>query len=422
MSRRSLPAAAPAVAFLVSARGKEALDAARATRDRPPMARRKELERRGVTGAEARAALAEDDLRVKAAAKTPDAEELLFTRDALEQATPHEVATERAARFASFGTVADLGAGIGLDAIALARAGRRVVAVERDPVRAALLRHNAIALGLGDSIEVCEGDFLVDPPEAEAAFLDPDRRPGGVRRRLASEFEPPAKVWGVISKRYQALLVKLPPVPEPDPAAGSGFEWVSLDGRMKEARTGWGALAIPVPRRATILHRGAPSAEFGACGGECVEGTGRPWPPARAPRVGDVLLDPDPAVVVAGLVGDAAESVGAAPIHPRIAYLLAAAPAAWASSLRVEAILAADPRAIRKALDARGAGDLEIRSRGVSDPPDVWRRRIGPLRGDRGKRATVVLARGPDERYLAVLSSPMPVEGGGMGLGPDGMP
>lgn len=398
--------------FLRSARGGEALEAARGTRGEEALARRKEMGRRGFAPEEARAALAQDDLRVRAAGKTDLADRLLFTREALEQASPREVADERATRFATFAKVADLGAGIGLDSIALARAGRQVVAVERDPVRAALLRHNAEAAGWSSRVTVVEGDIRASPPDADAAFLDPDRRPGGIRRRDATEFEPAPQAWDALAERYRHLLVKLPPSWGPDPAGNSGTEWVSLDGEMKEARRGWGDLAIRTARRAMLLSK--------AGGMVALEGVGRPWPLPRAPQVGDVLLDPDPAVVVAGLVGDAAESVGAAPVHPRIAYLLSDRPAPWAASLRVEAVLAADPKEIRRTLEARGAGDLEIRARGVEDAPDVWRKRIGRLSGDRARRATIVLLRGPDDRYLSLLASP--IEGGATGGGGGGMP
>ncbi|MCC7138978.1 MAG: SAM-dependent methyltransferase [Planctomycetes bacterium] len=379
------------VAFLLSPRGREALAAARSSRAVPALERRTALERAGFTAPEARAALAGDDLRVHAAAKTRDADVLLFTREALEQATPEAVATERARRFAPFASVADLGAGVGLDSIALARAGCRVVAVERDAVRAALLAHNVAAVGLDDRIHVVVADFAAAPPEADAAFLDPDRRPDGTRTHDPDAAEPPRAQWPALAARYRGMLVKVAPATPPE-TLGPGAEWVSLDGAMREARVGFGALAIPAARRALRLPSGA-----------TVEGTGRPWPSPRAPRVGDVLLDPDPAVVVAGLVGEAFEAAGASPMHPRIAYGLAAAPAPWAErALRVDAVLPADPRAVRAALDARGLGDVEVLERGVEDPAATWRRRIGVRRGPRG---TVVVTRGPDDRYLVLLGS-----------------
>lgn len=366
----------------------QALEAARATRGDDPLARRAALERR-FSAEECRAALAQDDLRVRAAAKTPHAERLLFTREALEQGSPAAVAAERATRFAAFDVVADLCAGIGLDAIALAEAGRRVVAVERDPLRARLLAHNVAAAGVGDRVRVVVGDATEVETGASAAFLDPDRRPGGRRTRDPAEFDPPASAWEAIAARVPHLLVKLPPAVDERTLPWPRVERVSLEGEAKEARVGTGALAGTATRRALLLPRGG-----------VVEGEGRPWPAARAPRPGDLLLDPDPAVVLAGLVGDAAERVGAAPVHPRIAWLVGAAPAPWARAARIETVMSADPADLRRMLEARGVGELVVRTRGVDDPPERWRARIGTLRG-RG-RATLAITRGPDDRYLGL--------------------
>ncbi|HVG93462.1 MAG TPA: SAM-dependent methyltransferase [Planctomycetota bacterium] len=372
---------------LCSPEGQRALEVARATRGEPEGRRRTAVEAR-VGAEDARAVLAQDDLRVRAAVKTPLAEALLFTREALEQATPAPVAEERAARFHAFPRVADLCAGVGLDTIALARAGRHVVAVERDPARAALLAHNARAAGVDARVEVVVGDVATAQVECDAAFLDPDRRAGGERTRDPDRFEPPAATWAALAARFGHLLVKLPPA-LPSPPSDAGVELVSLDGRLREARTGFGALAISAARRALVLPSGA-----------SLDGAGCPWPDARAPRPGDVLLDPDPAVVVAGLVGEAAIAAGAAPVHPRIAYLLGDRAMPWARCDRVEAVLPADPRALRAELAARDVGDLELRQRGIADPPEAWRRRLRP-RG--GARATLVLTRGPDDRYVALL-------------------
>jgi len=383
--------------FLRSPRGRELLERARDVRARDPLARRRALDARA-SPEEARAVLAQDELRARAARKTPLAERLLFTKEALEQASAAEVADERATAFTAFDRVADLGAGIGLDAIALARAGRRVVAVEKDPVRATLLRHNVEAADVGDRVEVVEGDFLAAPPAADAAFLDPDRRPSSRRTRDPEDFEPPRSAWAPLARAYAGLLAKLAPGAKPGAGPCDPFAWVSLAGEMREARAGLGSLAPTAGRRvAIVLPAGAR-----------VEGTGIAWPAPRAPRVGDLLLEPDPAVVLADLVGDAAASIGAAPLHPRIAYLLAdrAAPwaeARWAKALRIDAIGSTDARELEATAAAHDVGAVEIRSRGIEDPPEAWRRRIRP----RGARpATVVLTRGPDDRYLALWSLP----------------
>ena len=130
-----------------------------------------------------------------------------------------------------------------------------------------------------------------------------------------------------------------------------------------------------------------------------------------------MLLDPDPAVVVADLVGEAAEEIGAAPVHPRIAYLLADRPAPWARCVRLEAVLPAKIAEIQAALDARDVGTLDVRTRGVADPPERWRSRLR-LRGR--ARATLVVSRGPDDRYFAGVGGV--VGSGATGGGADCIP
>src|SRR5699024_2397964 len=80
-------------------------------------------------------------LRSRARAKFGEfADSMLFTPDGLEQATRLPVAALHAQRFrrAGISSVADLGCGIGGDAMALAGLGLDVHAVDRDPVTVAV--------------------------------------------------------------------------------------------------------------------------------------------------------------------------------------------------------------------------------------------------------------------------------------------
>jgi hypothetical protein len=135
-----------------------------------------------------------------------------------------------------------------------------------------------------------------------------------------------------------------------------------------------------------------------------VEGTGVPWPPPRALEPGLWLLDPDPSVTSAGLVGDLAARDGLAPVHARIAYLLGeraceASPGTW---VRVDAVLPARARDVDAWLHDHGVGRLTVRCRGVADGQEAWRARLSP----RGPNAgTVVFLRDPSERWVAAVSA-----------------
>src|SRR5262245_20717083 len=86
----------------------------------------------------ARPAVEQTLLRQRARAKFYNADQLYFSREALEQASSTRVASQRAQRFAGYSHVADLCCGIGGDALALAAAGLQVTAVDQDMGRLAL--------------------------------------------------------------------------------------------------------------------------------------------------------------------------------------------------------------------------------------------------------------------------------------------
>ena len=380
------------VAFLRSAAGQALLDAARSTRGQPPHQRHRTLRR--LDPRFARVVLTQDALRERAAGSVPAADELLFEREALEQATAWPVATERASRWhlTEDQVLADLGAGLGVDALAAAKAGRRVLAVERDPVRCALLEANAETLGVSDRVVVMHADLGDGVPEAAAALLDPDRRADANTRgnRDVTTFAPAADRWPTLLASYSAAMVKVPPSPRGLPHATGPFEVVSLRGRARERRLFVGEWGSPAPRRALALPTGA-----------SIEGHGVGGPTPRKPAVGDALLDMDASVHHAGLAGDLAVRDGLRPINARASYLLGDAPVASSPGtwLHVEAVLPVQAKALNAWLRANDVGTLTLRKRGIETRVADWRKKLRP----RGARtATLVLTCGPDARWLAL--------------------
>jgi hypothetical protein len=380
--------------FLTSARGRTALEAARDSRDVP-------AHRRGVflsdlgSPEEVRAALAQDDLRARACERIPQGEKLFFTPTALQQASAWAVAKDRAARWPApeDAVLVDIGAGIGIDALAVAATGRPVVAVERDAARAHLLRANAEALGLTKLLEVVVEDAADAPRSGPNAYLDPDRRPDGRRTRDATLFAPPADAWPALLVGFTRALIKLPPGldprPEETPWPEAPLEVVALGGRARERRLYVGDWPAQPPRRAVALPLGA-----------TVEGVGCPWPEARAVGPGDWLLDPDVSVTLAGLVGDLAAREGLAPCHPRVPYLggseaRAGLPGHW---MRIAEVLPARRRELDAWLRANGIGRLTLRKRGIEEKVETWRRRLHPQGPHAG---TLVFTRDLRERWIA---------------------
>lgn len=249
------------------------------------------------------AALGQARLRQRAAAAKfapEDADRMFFTPNGFEQSTRSTVATYRAGRMLDLGvsSVADLCCGIGGDAIALARAGVRVLAVDRDPLTVAVARANAATLGLADLIEVREADVMeVDTSAYDAVFVDPARR-GGRGRIFDPEAYSPPLSWAVgaaTTARLAALKIA-PGVPHEAIPAQAEAEWISDGGDVKEAVL-WFGTGAPGAVRATLLP-----------GPRVLHGRGLPDPEVRS--VGRYLYESDGAVIRAHLVAEVAEEVG----------------------------------------------------------------------------------------------------------------
>ncbi|HKQ01309.1 MAG TPA: class I SAM-dependent methyltransferase, partial [Actinomycetes bacterium] len=134
------------------------------------------------------AALAQQELRARGAAKFSAAGRMWFTRDGLEQASGQALARHRATRYAGFAVVADLCCGIGGDLCALAP-GRAALAVDLDPVHLRMARENARAHGAEAVAVACADVRSLRLPPSLAVFVDPARRAGG-RRLPAGESRP----------------------------------------------------------------------------------------------------------------------------------------------------------------------------------------------------------------------------------------
>jgi SAM-dependent methyltransferase len=318
-----------------------------------------------------------------------DADVLLLTADALEQAGRPELAARRAVRLLDGGaaSAADLGCAAGTDTVALARAGASVVAVDRDPVARALTTANAAALGLADRIRVVDADVVDlvasgDLLGCAAATLDPARRAGGRRQLDPDRWSPPWSTVTALLDRVAASVVKVAPgldhdrVPE-----GIEAEWVCVGGSIVEALL-WGRGPSRTWRRATLVRDG-----------QLLEVTADADPgPAPVGAVRGWLHEPDPALIRSGLMSLVAADLGATLVDPTIAYLTsdARADTPWVSSYRVTDVLPFNLRKLKALLRDRGIGRVVVKKRGSPIEPETLARQ---LRGPGTGSAVVVVTR-----------------------------
>ncbi|KRC95837.1 MULTISPECIES: class I SAM-dependent methyltransferase [unclassified Streptomyces] len=317
------------------------------------------------------AALGQARLRQRAAVKfgARDAERMFFTPNGVEQSTRASVAGYRAERMKALGvtSVADLCCGIGGDAIALARAGIRVLAVDRDPAAAEAARANAEALGLGELIEVREADVTeVDARGYDAVFVDPARR-GGRGRIFDPEAYSPPLSWavGAALAAPRAALKIAPGVPHEAIPAEAEAEWISDGGDVKEAVLWFGT--EPGTVRATLLP-----------GPRTLLGAGLPDPRVRP--VGRYLYEPDGAVIRAHLVADVARELDGGLVDETIAYVTADAlhPTPYATAYEITDQLPFGVKKLKALLRERGVGVLTVKKRGSAVEPEELRKKVLP--------------------------------------------
>ncbi|GAA2171458.1 50S ribosomal protein L11 methyltransferase [Agrococcus versicolor] len=352
------------------------------------------LRRRGHDPALVAAVLTQARLRRRAHAKFGDfAAAMLFTEAGLEQATRLRVAAVHAGRMRDAGmrAVADLGCGIGGDAMALAGAGCVVRAVDADEVTAAVAGFNLAPLPEASVSHARAED--VDLAGVDAVWADPARRDATGRRLPVEAWSPPLP-WLLSLAHERPMGIKVAPAIDRDLIpAGSEAQWVTVDGETVEAVVWTGGLArVGVSTSALVLD---------AAGAHEVAGTpDADDVPVR--ELGAWLHEPAGSVIRARLIGSIAERIAAGAVSERIAYLTTDADATspFTQRFRVLATLPLDERTIQRELRERGIGTLEIKKRGADVDPDRLRRRLR-LQGDRS--ATLVATR-LGGRHRAILA------------------
>nr|WP_094293833.1 SAM-dependent methyltransferase [Mycobacterium neumannii] len=329
-------------------------------------------------------------LRRKAAAKLSNPDGWLFTDEALQQATAEPVARHRARRL-SGARVHDATCSIGTELAALRESADVVIGSDIDPVRLAMARNNV------DGVDLCRADALRPITNGTVVVLDPARRSAGRRRFDPRDYAPPLDELLDVYHRHDTV-VKCAPGIDFDAVRRLGFdgeiEVTSLAGSVREACL-WSAGLTEggVRRRASLLDTGEQVTDS------------EPDDCAVAPA-GKWIVDPDGAVVRAGLVRHYAARHGLWQLDPDIAYLSGDRLPPAVRGFEVFDEVAFSERRLRQVLSARDVGAAEILVRGVDVDPDALRARLR-LRGS--QQASVVITRigtGGASRATAFICRP----------------
>lgn len=323
--------------------------------------------------------------RARAGGRIRGAGAMLLTDEAVQQATAWPVAALRAGRLAGR-DVHDVTCSVGAELTELVRTADRVIGSDLDPVRARMAAHN-----VPDAL-VCVADALAPPSRDAVLVADPARRSGGRRVHDPDRLSPPLPdLLAVAADRDH--VIKCAPGLDTSVLDHCGeVELVSLDGSVREACLWSPGLSAGVRRRATVVRTTAADAAG-------------PWGPPRlvadgvAVHVEEVtdgdddevdaheeaerfIVDPDGAVVRAGLVRHWARRHGLRQLDPRIAHLTGPRVPDGYTGFEVLEKCRLDRKQLRRVLRRRDCGSLEILVRGVDTDPDVLRRSLS-LSGSR---------------------------------------
>jgi hypothetical protein len=306
----------------------------------------------------ARAALETAILRREARVKFPQAEVMYFTREALEQASSWLVAEYRSNRYMGFDHILDLGCSIGGDTLPFSQVAK-TTGIDNDPLRLAMARENARALGLdADFLQADLTDYAL--PSASAAFFDPARRHDHHRAFSVEDYTPPLSIIKKWLPDIPALGVKISPGVDLDEIEGYDceVEFISVNRALKEAVLWFGPLKS-AHRRATLLP-----------GPHTLIADDIPQLPLSLPRA--YLYEPDPAILRAGLVTVVGEQLDATQLDPQIAYLTGDThiDTPFARVWAVEDWMPFQLKRLRAYLRDRKVGRLTVKKRGSPLVPE----------------------------------------------------
>ncbi len=284
--------------------------------------------------------------------------------------------------------VHDLCCGVGGDTIGMYDAGVSVHAFDADSVRAWMTGMNC-----GAPVSCARVEELEEL--ADAAHIDPARRSEqGARSWRLQDLRPGPDVIGGLIARYVSVGVKLSPgvdvedLPAEWRVNGAEVEYISEDGRMTQAVLWTGALARPLAAREACLR--SATMFRGGHFVSSIERAESPDPPVRP--VARFLAEPDPAVERAKQLAWVCGLTEGGVIHPGLG-LITSDRTVDIPALTWFEVLAEMPwneKRVKAALEERGAGIVEVKTRGKAVDPDAVQL---ALRGRGEERLTVFVLR-----------------------------
>lgn len=325
----------------------------------------------------------------------------LWTDTSLAQASDHWSAQFKAGLFPAGEFVVDACCGAGADLVALAGRGD-VLGIDADPALAALAQDNARTHGLDVAVHVARlSDQLPSPWASNTSWLsiDPDRRPDGQRTTDAQAFSPALDQVLHMSRQCRGSVIKLAPSTRTDEQLTAALDatcsrmWLGSQGECRQLLLLSGELRYLDPRQLALHSDGqrpqistdhvgqvTPLRSAVLCEpGDAAQGFAgiNHVYQAEVSKCADLLpsqmdigryvYDLHPTLHAADLQRVWSSEHGLRPISEAHGYYSSDAlvQSPWAQAFEQIAVLAWDDRKIRQWLRGFGAGQVEVKVRGV---------------------------------------------------------
>lgn len=339
------------------------------------------------------------------------------TERSLRQSTPYQVADLKA-RWIGTGTIHDLCCGIGADTIAIARVQRAgdslITAIDRDPMMAAMASENLRLSARVDhsaiSIECVDVENRVIPGN-NSVHIDPDRRDESGRKTRPDDYSPSWETVDEIVERCEGAIVKLAPAAEIADRAQRHRIWISLSGSVREqtllanssidrASADLGLTLNEAGRSAVVVNRDGRVSHFP---GEMANSSARASSAAWTKKPMMYMVDPDAAIRAAGLTESFAVKNGLQMLGGPAGFLTGEVsvdsdlaicePVIWSG--------ACDDRKLRKTLRSMDSYPWRVKTRGVSQNPNVLEKRYRQC----GQRPVTLWIGKGNKRQYAVMTA-----------------
>ncbi len=307
--------------------------------------------------------LSQAELQLRARKKFTKADQMLFTRLGLEQATSEVLADYKASQVQEELQRYDVCCGIGGDSIGLGRQ-KKVVAVDRDETTCRFATHN-LAVNGNPSSEVHLDEFEnLSIPENAFVHLDPDRRTKG-RTIRPENFSP--NLNEILNKllkigsSQRTVCIKMAPATRLETALEFPHhaQWIGHQRECKQQLLWLGGDIVSCSRRVSIVDNEGIAFEFATSETQHSQ--------VVASSLDEFLFEPHSAILGADLVDEFAADYELGRLSYGSVYLTGPQKdcSPFTAAFRVLESCAMKPKVIKEVLTSHDIGKVEWKSRGL---------------------------------------------------------